>query len=172
MMSIEFEVPLHLLNGVMDTIIEEDAKLRWVYYREPSNTVVVRVDVAKKSLETFLLRLASVVASPVEVTIVEEREEGRFIHEAFLLRVDLGSESYPVVVMLFYNLSKFYPDTIVVGTSDKAPPELIDSVLNLTVGKVKLLDTEMIKSSVIDDGRFIYLRTHIPDSHKRKVLVV
>ncbi|WP_297534811.1 hypothetical protein [Thermococcus sp.] len=172
MMSLEFEAPLYLLNPIMDLIMDEDAKLQWVYYHEPDNSVVIRVDVARKSLETFLLRLASVVTSPVEVTIVDEREEGRFIHEAFLLHVDVGSKSYPVVVMLFYNISKFYPDTIVVGTSDKAPPELIDSVLNLTVGKVKLLDAEMIKSSVIDDGRFIYLRTHLPGSHKGEILVV
>ncbi|WP_457742465.1 hypothetical protein [Thermococcus sp.] len=172
MISIEFEIPLHLLNGVMDTIIDEDAKLRWVYYREPSNTVVIRADVSRKFLETFLLRLASVVTSPVEVTIVEEKDGGRFIHEAFLLRVDLDNKSYPVVVILFYNISKFYPDMIIVGTSDRAPSELMDSVLNLTVGKVNLLDTEVIKSSVIDGGRFIYLRTNVPDSHERKVLVV
>lgn len=32
MMSLEFEVPLDLLNDVMDFIIEEDAKLQWVRY--------------------------------------------------------------------------------------------------------------------------------------------
>lgn len=124
MMSLEFEVPpLDLLNDVMDFIIEEDAKLQWVRYSKRTNSVVIRVLISAEVIEQFLLRLARVVGiPPLEVTIVEEKIGEKLIHEAFLFSVEVSSGTYPVFVLLYYNVSKFYPDRIVVGTLADAPP--------------------------------------------------
>ncbi|WP_099210938.1 hypothetical protein [Thermococcus henrietii] len=172
MMSLEFEVPVKRLNDVMGVILREDAKLQWVYYRDDAKSVVVRTTISKGTLERFLLRLASVVELPVEVTIVEEKTGARLIHEAFLLRVDVSTGSYPVVVLLFYNVSKFYPDTIIVGTSADAPQELIDTVLKLTIGKVNLLKTEKVRSSIVDGGLFIQLRANVSNSSGKEIALV
>ncbi|WP_297515399.1 hypothetical protein [Thermococcus sp.] len=172
MMSLEFEVPVKRLNNVMDVILREDSKLQWVYYREDTQSVVVRTTVSRNALQTFLLRLASAVDVPVEVTIVDERETGRAIHEAFLLRVDVSEGSYPVVILLLYNVSKFYPDTIIVGTSSDAPQELVDTVLKLTIGKVNLLETEKVRSSIVDGGLFIQLRANVPSSPDKEIVLV
>ncbi|WP_297549121.1 hypothetical protein [Thermococcus sp.] len=172
MMSLEFEIPVKGLNSVMDVILREDSKLQWVYYREDTQSVVVRTTVSKNALQKFLLRLASVVEVPVEVTIIEEKETGKAIHEAFLLRVDVSTGSYPVVILLLYNVSKFYPDTIIVGTSANAPEELVDTVLNLTIGKVNLFETERVRSSIIDDGLFIQLRANIPRASDTEIVLI
>ncbi|NJE48607.1 hypothetical protein [Thermococcus sp. 9N3] len=172
MMSLEFEVPVKRLNNVMGVILREDSKLQWVYYREDTQSVVVRTTVSKNALQTFLLRLASAVDVPVEVTIVDERETGRAIHEAFLLRVDVSEGSYPVVILLLYNVSKFYPDTIIVGTSADAPQELVDTVLKLTIGKVNLLETEKVRSSIVDGGLFIQLRANVPSTSDKEIVLV
>lgn len=172
MISLEFEIPVKGLNSVMDVILREDSKLQWVYYREDTQSVVVRTTVSKNALQKFLLRLASVVEVPVEVTIIEEKETGKAIHEAFLLRVDVSTGSYPVVILLLYNVSKFYPDTIIVGTSANAPEELVDTVLNLTIGKVNLFETERVRSSIIDDGLFIQLRANIPRASDTEIVLI
>ncbi|WP_297468576.1 hypothetical protein [Thermococcus sp.] len=172
MMSLEFEIPLKGLNSVMDVILKEDSKLQWVYYREDTGSVIVRTTVSKNALQTFLLRLASTVDVPVEVTIVDEGEASRLIHEAFLLRVDVSEGSYPVVILLLYNVSKFYPDTIIVGTSADAPQELVDAVLKLTIGKVNLLETEKVRSSIVDGGLFIQLRTNLPNKSDKELVLV
>ncbi|WP_456421851.1 hypothetical protein [Thermococcus sp.] len=168
MVSLEFEVPVTRLNNVMDVILREDSKLQWVYYREDTQSVVVRTMVSKNALQTFLLKLASVIDVPVEVTIVEERERGNAIHEAFLIRVDTSEGTYPVAILLLYNISKFYPDTIIVGTSADAPPELVDTVLKLTVGKVNLFETEKVRSSLVNGGLFIQLRANVPSAPDRE----
>lgn len=172
MMSLEFEIPVKGLNSVMDVILREDSKLQWVYYREDTQSVVVRTTVSKNALQKFLLRLASVVEVPVEVTIIEEKETGKAIHEAFLLRVDVSTGSYPVVILLLYNVSKFYPDTIIVGTLANAPEELVDTVLNLTIGKVNLFETERVRSSIIDNGLFIQLRANIPRASDTEIVLI
>ncbi|AMQ17979.1 hypothetical protein [Thermococcus peptonophilus] len=162
MMSIEFEIPLDLLNDVMDYIIEEDAKLQWVRYSKRTNSVVVRVLISAEVVEQFLFGLAKVVMIPLEVTIVEEKIGERLIHEAFLFSVEVSEGIYPVFVLLYYNVSKVYPDKIVVGTLAEAPQELIDAVLSRTVGKLRLLDTEKIKSTVENGVLLIYLRANLP----------
>lgn len=105
----------------MDFIIEEDAKLQWVRYSKRTNSVVIRVLISAEVIEQFLLRLARVVGIPLEVTIVEEKIGEKLIHEAFLFSVEVSSGTYPVFVLLYYNVSKFYPDRIVVGTLADAP---------------------------------------------------
>lgn len=161
-MSLEFEVPLDLLNDVMDFIIEEDAKLQWVRYSKRTNSVVIRVLISAEVIEQFLLRLARVVGIPLEVTIVEEKISEKLIHEAFLFSVEVSSGTYPVFVLLYYNVSKFYPDRIVVGTLADAPQELVDVVFSRTVGKLRLLETEKAKSTVENGMLLIYLRANPP----------
>lgn len=172
MVLLEFEVPLKRLNDVMDVIVREDSKLQRVYYREDTNSVIIRTVVSKSALQVFLLKLAAVVDVPVEVTIVDEREVGKAIHEAFLVRVDVAEKSYPVAILLLYNISKFYPDTLVVGTSADAPRELIDAVLNLTIGKINLLKAEKVRSSIIEDGLFVQFRTSVANASTNGVVFV
>lgn len=159
-MSLEFEIPLDLLNDVMDFIIEEDAKLQWVRYSKRTNSVIIRVLISTEVIEEFLLRLAESVMIPLEVTILEEKIGERLIHEAFLFSIEVSGKTYPVFVLLYYNVSKFVPDKIVVGTVADAPQELIDAVFSKTVGKLRLLNTEKIKSTVENGRLLIYLRAN------------
>ncbi|NJE47643.1 hypothetical protein E3E35_09585 [Thermococcus sp. GR7] len=158
MFTLEFEVPMERFNQVMDTITWSEMSLEWVYYNETRGSAVFRLSVPDDCLEKYLLQLA-VAAGQIEVTVVEKRKTKTYIHEAFLISVDMPSGSYPVSVLFKYRDSKFYPTDITIAMLPNSPPDLLKAVLNLTIGRVQISTARLVKRVVEDNAVVIHLKT-------------
>ncbi|WP_148882212.1 hypothetical protein [Thermococcus aciditolerans] len=168
MLSLEFEVPVELLNTIMDTILESEVSLKWVYYSEERNSVVVRLSVLREELCEYLLRLTVALPTSLEVSVVEAKEGHTYIHEAFLINVEVMSRTYPVVILFEYTSGKFYPSDITIGIKPNAPRELIDAVSHLTIGRVRIGDAKVVKRIVTKNAVFIMLRRDVNNDTVRR----
>jgi len=161
MLSLEFELPLELLNTVMDTILESEVTLKWVYYSEKRNSMVVRLELPRGILYEYLLKLATAIPTSLEVSVVETKDGHTYIHEAFLINVKVMSETYPVMIFLEYTSNKFYPSTITIGTKPNAPKELIDALFPRTIGRVKISNVKVVNRVVTPNAVFIILESNV-----------
>ncbi|ASJ07235.1 hypothetical protein A3L08_07835 [Thermococcus pacificus] len=162
MLALEFEIPMERFNQVMDAIVWNDASIEWVYYNEKRGSAVFRLSVPRECLEWFLLRLA-MAAGPLEVTITETEHQKTYIHEAFLIHLNTVSGGYPVVVLLEYYRGVFYPTDITIVTLPNPPQELIDSVMNLTIGRVRLSTASHVGRSVSNNTLIMRLKTGVAE---------
>jgi hypothetical protein len=158
MFTLEFEVPMELFNQVVDTLVLSEASIEWVYHNERRNSAVFRVSAPKDCLEWCLLRLAAVIA-PMEVSVVESQKMKTYIHDAFLIRLEVSSKPYPVVILFKYYGSPFYPSDIVVVTLPNSPAKLLDAVLNLTLGRVSIGAARIVGRTVSNNVVVIHLKT-------------
>ena len=158
MPTLEFESPLIKFNDVMDTIVNNDLHLIWVYYNEAGDSVVIKTFVPYEGLREYLLELASALGSPTEVSIVDVENPEKTVHEAFLITVKHATEEYPVFLLFEYFDNRFYPSAITVGLHPECPEELVDAVLNLTVGRVDIGQAKVVKSTTTKTAKFIYLK--------------
>lgn len=159
MPTIEFEFPESKLNSVMDILTKSDILLRWVYHQKDRKSFVIKLVVPYSILTGLLLQLADVLNVPTEVSIVEGRNGDARIHEAFLVNVSRRSDSYPVVILLEYLTSKYYPSNITIGMAPNSPDDLVAAVLSLTVGRVRISNAELVYETLTREGRFLYLKT-------------
>ncbi len=167
MFTLEFEVPMERFNHVMDALIWNGASLEWVYCNSPRESAVFRASVPEERLYGCLLRLAE-AAGQTEVTIIEKSGQERYIHEAFLATVEVSSGRYPVMILLEYRKDPFTPSRITVGLLPSSPQELVDAVMRLTVGRISMTSTRLLKRVVTDDLmllRLEYLPEALPEGH-------
>ncbi|NJE61223.1 hypothetical protein [Thermococcus sp. 21S7] len=161
--TIEFESPRIKFNDVMDTIVNNNLSLLWVYLDDMRGSFVMKVFVPCHMLMRYLLELASVLRIPTEVSIVESEDGSRMIHEAFLITVSHPSGDYPVFILFEYYESRYYPSKITIGLHSKSPKELVDAVLNLSIGRVSIADAEVVKTITKNNAKFLYLKTNAKD---------
>lgn len=172
MLTLEFEIPMERFNQVMDAIVWSDASIEWIYYNEKRDSAEFRLSVPVECLEQCLIHMTT-AASPLEVTIIETKHRKTYIHEAFLINLDTVSGSYPVAVLLKYYGSVIYPTDIVIVTLPNSPHDLIDSVLNLTIGRVRLSTASHVNRVVGGNALILHLKTHTVDGpHKGHLLTV
>ncbi len=157
MFTLEFEVPMERFNHVMDALVLNGARQEWVYHSPSRESAVFRATLPGERLHECLLKLAE-AAGQTEVTIVETTEKGRYIHEAFLATVDVPQGRYPVMVLLEYRDGPFTPSDITVGLLPGSPQELVDAVMNLTVGRISMTSTRFTKRVITEEVMLLHLK--------------